>query len=59
MRIDIQFACEDAGVPEAQVIRNWVQLAAEQSGRAPDAETDLAVRIVGAAEIQTLNMLYR
>jgi len=36
-----------------------VQLAAEQSGRAPDAETDLAVRIVGAAEIQTLNMLYR
>jgi probable rRNA maturation factor len=59
MQVDVQFACEDAGVPEAHEIRGWVELAAQRSGRLADGESDVAVRIVGAAEIQTLNQQYR
>ena len=59
MAVDVQFACEDAGVPDKQTIRDWVQLAASQSGRLPDGKVDFAVRVVGEAEIQSLNQLYR
>lgn len=59
MTIDVQFACEDAGVPDAEVIRGWVELAADRSGRLAQKKLDFAVRIVGEAEIQTLNQLYR
>ncbi len=57
--VDVQFACEDAGVPDENFIRSWVELAADRSGRLPQREVEFAVRIVGAAEIQTLNQLYR
>jgi probable rRNA maturation factor len=59
MDVDVQVACADAGVPDEQEIQSWVQHAASQSGRLPDGAIDIAVRIVGAAEIQTLNQLYR
>ncbi|MGI9272837.1 MAG: rRNA maturation RNase YbeY [Woeseiaceae bacterium] len=59
MTVDVQFACEDAGVPDAQAIQDWVELAASRSGRLPGGEIDFAVRVVGEAEIQTLNQLYR
>ena len=59
MTVDVQFACEDAGVPDKEAIRNWVQLAADRSGRLPQRDVEFAVRIVGEAEIQTLNQLYR
>ena len=59
MTVDVQYACEDAGVPDEQVIQDWVELAASQSGRLPAGDTEFAVRIVGEAEIQTLNQLYR
>lgn len=59
MMIDIQFACEDAGVPEKDDIESWVELAASESGRLPDRRVEFAVRVVGEAEIQTLNQLYR
>jgi probable rRNA maturation factor len=59
MAVDVQFACEDAGVPDATEIRTWVELAASRSGRLPAGKADIAVRIVGQAEIQTLNQLYR
>lgn len=59
MTVDIQYACEDAGVPDEQEIRNWVELAAEQSQCLPAQPVEFAVRIVGEAEIQTLNQLYR
>ena len=55
MSVDVQFACEDAGVPDAQAIQNWVELAADRSGRLPQHDVEFAVRIVGEAEIQTLN----
>ncbi|MGI9220828.1 MAG: rRNA maturation RNase YbeY [Woeseiaceae bacterium] len=59
LSVDIQFACEDAGVPDEDSIRNWVKLAASRSGRLPDRDVEFAVRVVGEAEIQTLNQLYR
>ncbi len=59
MQVDVQFACEDAGVPDAAAIQSWVELAAARSGRLPQQEVEFAVRIVGEAEIQTLNQLYR
>lgn len=59
MTVDIQFACEDAGVPEKDHIQSWVELAASASGRLPDQRVEFAVRVVGEAEIQTLNQLYR
>jgi probable rRNA maturation factor len=59
MTVDVQFACEDAGVPDKHAIQEWVELAASRSGRLPDGEVEFAVRIVGEAEIQTLNQLYR
>lgn len=57
--VDIQFACEDAGVPDEDEIRKWVALAADRSGRLPEGNVEFAVRVVGEAEIQTLNQLYR
>ena len=59
MTVDIQYACEDAGVPEKDDIQSWVELAACESGRLPDQPVEFAVRVVGEAEIQTLNQLYR
>ena len=59
MTVDIQFACEDAGVPEKDDIESWVELAASESGRLPEQRVEFAVRVVGEAEIQTLNQLYR
>ncbi len=59
MAVDVQYACEDAGVPDKDDIQGWVKHAADRSGRLTDGKTEIAVRIVGAAEIQTLNQLYR
>ena len=59
LSVDVQFACEDAGVPDEDAIRNWVETAASRSGRLPDRDVEFAVRIVGESEIQTLNQLYR
>jgi probable rRNA maturation factor len=59
MEVDVQFACADAGVPDEHEIQAWVSYAVSQAGPPPDGVTDVGVRIVGAAEIQTLNQLYR
>jgi probable rRNA maturation factor len=59
LQVDVQLACADAGVPDEQEIQGWVQHAARQSGRLPEAAVEVAVRIVGAAEIQTLNQQFR
>ena len=59
LSVDIQFVCEDAGIPDESAIRDWVELAATQSGRLPERDVEFAVRVVGEAEIQTLNQLYR
>jgi probable rRNA maturation factor len=57
--VDVQIACDDAGIPEATVIENWVRLALSSSDTLTQRNTEVAVRVVGAGEIQTLNSLYR
>ncbi len=59
MVVDVQFACSDTGIPAETDIQDWVVFAAGQSGRMPDSDADIAVRVVDAAEIQTLNKRYR
>ncbi|MDH4125547.1 MAG: rRNA maturation RNase YbeY [Gammaproteobacteria bacterium] len=59
MQVDVQFACADIGVPDEQEIQGWVQHAVARSGRLPEGAFDIGVRIVGAAEIQSLNQQYR
>lgn len=56
--VDVQVACDDE-VPAAPDIQKWVSAALAQSGRAVDRPCEIAVRIVDAEEIQTLNELYR
>ena len=59
MVVDVQFACNDTGIPAETDIQDWVEFAASKSGRLPDSDADIAVRVVDAAEIQTLNKRYR
>ena len=56
---DVQVACDDPAVPPAAHFQTWVAAAVGQSGRAPGRDTEIAVRVVDAEEIQTLNRLYR
>ena len=56
---DVQVACDDPDIPAATDIQSWITAAIEQSGRRPAGDVDVAVRIVDADEIQTLNRLYR
>jgi probable rRNA maturation factor len=56
---DVQVACDDPDIPSSEDIQTWITAAVEQSGRQPAGDADVAVRIVDADEIQTLNRLYR
>ncbi|MDJ0906850.1 MAG: rRNA maturation RNase YbeY [Woeseiaceae bacterium] len=56
---DLQVACNESDIPSAADVQTWVAEAVGQSGRAPDSDTEIAVRVVDADEIRTLNRLYR
>ena len=56
---DVQVASDDPDIPPAADFETWVAAAVGQSGRAPDQAAEVAVRVVDADEIQTLNRLYR
>ena len=56
---DVQVACDDPDIPPPDDFQTWVAEAVGQSGRAPDGDSEIAVRVVDADEIQTLNRLYR
>jgi probable rRNA maturation factor len=56
---DVQVACDDPDIPASADIQNWIAAAIEQSGRKPAGDVDVAVRVVDAEEIRTLNRLYR
>lgn len=58
LTVDVQVACDDE-VPAEPDIQKWVSAAYGQSGRAVNHPCEIAVRIVDAEEIQTLNELYR
>ena len=53
--IDVQYAISSAGLPPADRIRQWAELALGERRES----TELAVRIVDEAEITALNFRYR
>jgi probable rRNA maturation factor len=57
--IDVQVACDDAGIPTDEIIQSWVGHAVSGSGNLPPGDVEVAVRVVDAEEIRTLNHLYR
>ncbi len=59
LTVDVQVACDDTDVPPHTEIHSWVEAAAQQSGRVAGDSLEVAVRVVDAEEIQTLNKLYR
>jgi len=58
LTVDVQVAC-DGEIPAKAIIQKWVSTALGQSGRSVNRSCEIAVRIVDAEEIQTLNQLYR
>ena len=59
LTVDVQVACDGGGVPSGQDIHDWIEAALQQSGRSPGGKVELAVRIVDAEEMRTLNNHYR
>ncbi len=59
LAVDVQVACDNAEIPAQADIQRWVEIAVSQSGRPVKGDVEVAVRIVDADEIQTLNNLYR
>lgn len=59
LTVDVQYACSDAAVPATGDIKAWVSRAVANSGRSPQADVEVSVRIVDSDEIRTLNALYR
>jgi len=56
---DVQVACDDPDIPATADIQTWISAAIEHSGRQPAGDVEVAVRVVDADEIRTLNSLYR
>ena len=56
---DVQVACSDPEIPAVAEIQDWITAAIDASGRRPAGDVDVAVRVVDADEIRTLNRLYR
>ncbi len=59
LTVDVQIACDDGGIPTQEDIQTWLEAALRQSGQSAASNSEVAVRIVDADEIRTLNHLYR
>lgn len=57
VKVDVQIACEDDGIPDEDTIAGWVKRAVDAA--ADDIEAEMSLRIVDADEIQALNRDYR
>ena len=57
--VDVQVACDDPDIPEEADMHGWIATTINQSDRSPDSDVEVAVRVVDADEIRTLNRLYR
>lgn len=55
--VDVFQACDDNTIPAADVVKNWIVLAANAAGHSSDVE--VSVRIVDADESRALNREYR
>ena len=56
-QVDVQLACDDEGIPHADVIAAWVQRAIEAATEAQNLE--VSIRVVATDEIRSLNRDYR
>lgn len=56
-QVDVQLACDDEGIPHADVIAAWVRRAIGAATGARNLE--VSIRIVAADEIRSLNRDYR
>jgi probable rRNA maturation factor len=56
---DVQVASDEPGIPDETEMQSWVAAAVDSSGRCPNVEADVAVRVVDVDEIRTLNRVYR
>ena len=59
VRADVQVACDHADVPSTESIQDWVAAAVAGAGTHEAASVEVAVRVVGAGEMQALNSRYR
>ena len=57
MIVDIQIAAADAGIPAIESIREWVQLAVNETE--PGRDVEVSVRVVDEHEMRKLNRDYR
>tara|TARA_A100001037_G_scaffold133828_3_gene121375 strand:+ start:15375 stop:15824 length:450 start_codon:yes stop_codon:yes gene_type:complete len=58
MPVDVQLASTAGQLPELSAIQRWADLALEELGEDPEPP-DLCIRLVDAAESQTLNSRFR
>ncbi len=56
---DIQVACDAEGIPSEATIHAWVEAAVEASGPEHRDPVEVAIRVVDAEDIRTLNRIYR
>ena len=56
--VEVQLACEDKDVPDADRIRDWVGQAISAAGAVAGPNAEVAVRIVGVEEMTSLNHEY-
>ena len=57
--VDVQFACDDADSPDAEIICGWVRIAVAEAGVEVSGDAEVLVRVVDIDEIRTLNRDYR
>jgi probable rRNA maturation factor len=57
--VDVQLACDDPDIPDAEKIREWVVSAIAAADAAAMDRSEVSVRVVDVEEMQTLNREYR
>ena len=57
--VDVQVACDSAGVPSSDDIHDWVEAAIVAAGAYNTGTVEVAVRVVDTGEMQVLNGRYR
>ena len=57
--VDVQFACDDPGSPDAGFIGGWVRVTVAEAGVDVASDIEVSVRVVDGNESRTLNRDYR
>lgn len=57
--VDVQMVCDDADVPPAERMQDWIAKTLLAAAKPGGPDTDVSVRVVGSDEMRTLNNKYR